>query len=248
MILRATRFLKIIAIFFFDKVDILFHQKKILSFLKKNKLNINFFIDVGSHKGTYTDLIINNFSVKKILMFEPQSNIYQYIKKKYNKKKFIKIFNRAASSDNSTKKIYINRHDLTSSLSLLKENNFYFKLKGRLFAEDKNRSLIKKIDKVKTIKIKQILKKVKFKKIDLMKIDTEGHEFEVLLGIGNYLKKVHYLLIEFHQDKIYFNYNPNKIHNYLIKNNFVFIKKFKFPFTEWEDRIYLNKELINLHH
>ena len=68
MILRATRLLKTIAILFFDKIDILFHQKRILSFLKKNKLNINIFIDVGAHKGTYTDLIINNFSVKKILM------------------------------------------------------------------------------------------------------------------------------------------------------------------------------------
>ena len=241
MILRATRLLKTIAILFFDKIDILFHQKRILSFLKKNKLNINFFIDVGSHKGTYTDLIINNFSVKKILMFEPQKNIYQFIKKKYNKKKYIKIFNRAASNDSSTKKIYINKHDLTSSLSPLKENNLYLKLKAILFAEDRNRSLIKKIDKIKTIQIKQILKKIKLKKIDLMKIDTEGHEFEVLRGIDNYLNKVHYLLIEFHLDKIYFNYNPNKIHNYLIKNNFILKETLKFPLTNWEDRIYINK-------
>ena len=65
MILRATRLLKTIAILFFDKIDILFHQKRIISFLKKKKININFFIDVGSHKGTYTDLIINNFSMIK---------------------------------------------------------------------------------------------------------------------------------------------------------------------------------------
>jgi len=74
-----------------------------------------------------------------------------------------------------------------------------------------------------------------------MKIDTEGHEFEVLRGIDNYLSKVHYLLIEFHLDKIYFNYNPNKIHNYLIKNNFILKETLKFPLTNWEDRIYINK-------
>jgi hypothetical protein len=38
-------------------------------------------------------------------MFEPQKNIYQFIKKNSNKKKYIKIFNRAASNNSSTKKI-----------------------------------------------------------------------------------------------------------------------------------------------
>jgi hypothetical protein len=42
MILRATRLLKTFAILFFDKIDILFHQKRILSFLKKNKLILIF--------------------------------------------------------------------------------------------------------------------------------------------------------------------------------------------------------------
>ena len=32
-----------------------------------------------------------------------------------------------------------------------------------------------------------------------------------------------------------------KIHNLLLKNNFKLEARFKFPFTTWEDRIYLNK-------
>ena len=31
-----------------------------------------------------------------------------------------------------------------------------------------------------------------------------------------------------------------KIFNYLLENNFVLESRFKFPFTTWEDRIYLN--------
>ena len=73
----------------------------------------------------------------------------------------------------------------------------------------------------------------------MLKIDTEGHEAEVLQGAKKLLKKnVKYILIEFHFSKIYKNYNKNKIEKILKKNNFYLIKKFKFPFLTFEDRIY----------
>ena len=75
----------------------------------------------------------------------------------------------------------------------------------------------------------------------MLKIDTEGHELQVLKGIESQIKNVKYILIEFHNDKIFLEYNPKKIHNYLIKNNFVLKASFKFPFTTWEDRFYKNK-------
>ena len=59
------KILESLAIFFFDILDKYIHQKKILKNLKKNIKNINIFIDIGSHKGTYTDLILNNFRTKK---------------------------------------------------------------------------------------------------------------------------------------------------------------------------------------
>ena len=90
-------FLKKVAIFFFDILDKYIHQKKILNYLKKNLDNIEVFFDIGSHRGTYTDLIINNFKIKKVLMFEPQKIIFKFIKKKYVKNKSIKIYNQAIS-------------------------------------------------------------------------------------------------------------------------------------------------------
>ena len=50
------------------------------------------------------------------------------------------------------------------------------------------------------------------------------------------------MLIEFHNDKIYVSYDPKKLHNFLIKNDFELVKKLKFPFTTWEDRFYINKK------
>ena len=79
--------------------------------------------------------------------------------------------------------------------------------------------------------------------MDLAKIDTEGHELQVLQGAGDVLRKgIKYLIIEFHNSDIFLNYDPSEIDKYLKKNNFVIKKTFKFPFTTWEDRIYLNKK------
>ena len=52
--------LKNIAIFVFDLIDKFIHQKNILKCIKKEKLIIKTFIDIGAHKGKYTDLLINN--------------------------------------------------------------------------------------------------------------------------------------------------------------------------------------------
>ena len=100
--------------------------------------------------------------------------------------------------------------------------------------------MIVKKPKIKTKKLFTIIKLNKIKKIDLLKVDTEGHEFEVLKGIERAIKNIRYILIEFHNDKIYLSYNPKKIHNHLIKNNFVLKNICKFPFTGWEDRFYFN--------
>ena len=236
------KLIRFFAIFFFNVINKLIHQKRILLCLKKKKLNISCFIDVGSHRGTYTDLIIKNFKVNKVLMFEPQKYIFKIIKKKYKDFKFIKIFNNAISNKNKLQKIYINRHDLTSSLTKLDETNPYLKHKVKLFASNNTQSLIKKTYDVKTIRLNDIIKKNDIKKIDLLKIDTEGHELQVLIGLSKSIKKVSFILIEFHRNKIYFNYSSKKIHNYLIKNSFVLEDTFKFPFTYWEDRFYKNKK------
>ena len=138
----------------------------------------------------------------------------------------------------------INNHDLTSSLKKLNEQNLYLKFKSKLFGGNIER-MISNSYTVQAIKLIDLIKKEKIKKIDLLKVDTEGHELEVLLGLGKKIEIIQIILIEFHNDNIYLNYNSNKIHNHLLKHNFSLQTKLKFPFTEWEDRIYTNKKLIN---
>ena len=236
------KIIKIIAIFFFDILDIFIHQKRIIKLIKKQNINITTFIDVGAHKGVYTDLFLKNFKIKKAYLFEPQKNIFKFIKNKYKNNNFVNTYNLCVSSNNKLKNFYINNHDLTSSLTKFNEKNNYLKKKSILFGGS-IKKMIKKTYKIKTIKLSNFLNKKKINKIDLIKVDTEGHEYEVLKGLEKKIKKINLVLIEFHNDKIYEDYENKKIHNYLINTGFKLKKKIKFPFTEWEDRIYKNSKL-----
>jgi len=236
--------LRKIALFFFDILDLYFHQKRILKFFKKNIHKIDFFIDVGAHNGTYTDLFIQHYKIKKVLMFEPQKKIFNFIKNKYKKKKNIKYLNLAISNNNNYKVLKLNLHDLTSTFSSFSKNNYYLTFKAMLFGV-KKKKMIYGIEKVKTVTLSKILvKNYKNTNIDLVKIDTEGHEFEVLKGTGEKMKSIKCIIIEFHLDNIFKKYNPNNIHKYLLKKNFVLSKIIRFPFTTWEDRIYLNQNFF----
>ena len=85
--------------------------------------------------------------------------------------------------------------------------------------------MIKKTYKIKTIKLSNFLNSKKINKIDLIKVDTEGHEYQVLKGLENKIKKINIILIEFHNDKIYEDYENKKIHKYLTSTGFKFSKK-----------------------
>ena len=75
--------IKILAIFIFDLIDKYIHQNNILKSLKKEKLDIKIFIDIGAHKGKYTDLILNNFNLKNVYLFEPQQKLLKFLRSKY---------------------------------------------------------------------------------------------------------------------------------------------------------------------
>ena len=232
------KWIKKLAIILFDFLDQNLHQKRIYYFFKERRIDLDFCIDVGTHLGLYTDLILKINNKAKILLFEPQNFYFEKLKKKYKKNKNIKVFGFALSDKKAKKTLYVNKHDLTSSLKLNINKNLYFKLKAFLFDTSVS-GMIKKKEKIKTNTLSNILPKKKII-IDFIKIDTEGYEFEVIKGISKKIFSTRYLLVEFHSQKTYKNYSPKKIHDYLVKNGFELIKTFHFPLSTFEDRIYEN--------
>jgi len=79
-----------------------------------------------------------------------------------------------------------------------------------------------------------------------MKIDTEGYEYEILLGLESKIKLVDIIIFEHHYDNmIKKGYTFGDINKLLIKNNFNKIYKSRMPFRKTFEYIYKSKEPIN---
>jgi FkbM family methyltransferase len=232
--------LKKTVLFLIAYIDENYHQKKIFHFLKKNyNSSINNIFDVGAHKGEFlkrAELYLNNF--QKIYSFEPQKEIFKGLKKLSNNKNYL-IYNYALSNKNGVKYLNINVLSSTSTFSKVKNTSIYSKLKNFILKNNMSNSFINK-EKVKIISGDYFSKLNKIDRIDLLKIDTEGHELNVLTGFKKMLKfkKINLILIEMHLSEKYKNYYSSDIHELLLKNKFKLIKKFKFPFLTYEDRLY----------
>jgi len=211
------------------------HEPNILKSLKK--LNINYIFDVGSHRGESIDYFIKLKDLKKIQSFEPQKNIFLVLKKKYKNNNKVILNQIALSQNENYKDFYINDLSSTSSFSRLNKKSLWLKIKNKIL--NKKNPIINKI-KIRSLTIDKFIKQKKIKKIDLLKIDTEGHELEVLKGALKTIKehKVKFILIELHFSKMYQNYSKKKIESFLAKNNFFLLKKFKFPFLSFVDNLY----------
>ena len=238
------KLLRNLLLHFFDLIDEFYHQKRIEKFIKKNKIKIKTFIDVGAFEGKYTDLILKIQEKCKVIMIEPQSKYYSLLKEKYKNNHLIKIMKIGISDKETLLKLKINKHEITSTFSQFNDTNKYLNYKAILFNSNL-KNMTTNSENIEVFPLSLILQKNNLDSIDLIKIDTEGHEYEVLYGMGDYIKKINYILVEFHIDKIYENYNPDKIHNFLLENGFTLQKKFSFPFTTWEDRLYKNSKFLN---
>ena len=235
--------IKSLALLYYKIISCYWHQPKIFDSLKN--LRINYIFDVGSHKGESIDYFIELKNLKIIHSFEPQNDIFLILKNKYKKNKKVLLNKIAFSNEENYKNFYINDLSSTSTFSKLDKNSLWLKIKNKII--NKKNSIIKKI-KIKTSTIDNFVKQNKIKKIDLLKIDTEGHEFEILNGAKKTIQdgKIRYLLIELHYSKMYKKYSKKNIENFLKKNNFHLVKIFKFPFFTFSDNLYKYQKNIKV--
>jgi FkbM family methyltransferase len=228
------------------------YQKKWIKFLKKNKYNsFKLLIDIGAHKGESIKLFSKNFIIKKIISFEASPINFEYLKKKieenkqgYNNTEIV-LENTALGAED--KIIEFNQFNESSSSTIkeIDKESKYYKRKFRLINFLNNKETFQKI-KIKISKLKDYIEKNNIKKINFMKIDTEGYEFEILLGLENKIKLVDIIMFEHHYDNmIKKGYTFEDINRLLIKNNFNKIYKSKMPFRKTFEYIYKREGLID---
>jgi FkbM family methyltransferase len=220
-------------------LDKYIHKKRIIKFLE-DKFIVTV-IDIGSHKGEFINSVLNISSVSNVISFEPQKNIFDLLQKSFSNNTKINLNNSAVAEKSGKKIMQINKLSDTSTLNEVDNSSLFFKFKSFLLHE-KNSVISEEV--VSTTTIDSFFKNKKLCKNVLLKIDTEGYEFNVLLGAKKTIQRIKYVLIENQFSKMYKNVNFEDCHEFLTQHQFKLTKKFKFPTFHYEDRFYINTNVV----
>ena len=223
------------------------NKKKVINFFKKHLQNeiINF-IDVGAHHGETIKTFKKNFNVKNFFAFEPSIQNFKNLEKKIKNINNFKIFNIGLGENKTEKEFTQHFESQSSTLLKINKNSNYYKRKNfylDFFGFKKNEFFVTKI---KIDRLDNILKTLEINKVDILKIDTEGYDFHVIKGLGEFIKNINYIYFEHHfHNMLIKDYNLSNIHELLVKNNFKKSFKVKMNFRKTFEYIYTNKNLKN---
>ena len=221
-----------------------FQQKKIIKLINKKFFNPIIVFDVGAHYGETIKLFNKELNIKKIYSFEASSKNYKILKKnifKYDQKK-VETLNYGIGD--KIIKSYINQtiESSSSTINELNINSKYLKKKLKILnIKDKN-SFQHKVP-IEIITLDYFIEKKKIENVDLLKIDTEGYEFNVLKGLSKHNQKIKLVYFEHHyDDMIIKNYKFGDIHQLLENYGFKMIKKSKMFFRKSFEYVYENQK------
>ena len=231
--------IKYLTIFAVDVLDRLIHQRNILKFIKNLPSQIDVVLDVGCHNGEYAVLFKKAFLGTTVYGFEPNVSLIKKISQNKKLKENFEIINAAVTDNDEYVDMIIDTEiSKISTAAKINYDSKTFLLKKYLYQSNKEKD-VKNTIKVKSISLDKFLSD-KGIDADFVKIDVEGFEINVLNGFKNKIKKTKYVMIEHHNDDLYLDIDKAAAHDFLLNNNFKLIKSIKFPFMDWEDRIYEN--------
>ena len=228
----------------FTKIVDSTNKKKILNYFKsKIKGNKIVLFDIGAHRGE-TISLFKKLNIYKVYAFEPNQNLFEYLKNKKIKSDRIKIFNFSLGIKNEEKYLNILQDTSSSTFNNLNVKTEYFKRKNKYinyFSRKKN--LIKDTQKVNIVKTSDFFKKYEIDKVNIFKMDTEGYEYNILCGLGSdNFKKIDYIYFEHHYDlMLKKGYKFKDINEILVKNNFQPSFKVRMKFRKSFEYIYEKK-------
>ncbi len=151
---------------------------------KKKKIN---FVDVGASDGIAIKYISKFIKLDKVYAFEPNYFFYKKICLLKKKIKNLKVFNYGLSDKNQNVNLYVPKFSFFNKNFYMYTYAFYNKKELRENLNT-NYTLKNNIKIVKTIFKSKKIKKFP-SKIDLLKIDVNGHEFNVLKGLTTMIGK-----------------------------------------------------------
>jgi len=187
--------------------------------------------------------------VKNIVSFEASPLNFKYLEnnKKNLEKKFpntkIIIENLALSSDGRVVTFNQFNESSSSTINNINQESRYFKRKFNLL-NLRNKKKIYESFKLKTETLDNYMYQNNFNRISFLKIDTEGYEYEILIGLKKRIKSVDTIMFEHHYDNMIIKeYTFSDINYLLKKNNFYQVFKSRMPFRKSFEYIYRRNEI-----
>ncbi len=230
----------IIILNFFDY----FQQKKIVNFLNNKFLKPVVILDVGAHYGETIKLFYKKFKLKKIYSFEASPKNFQILKKNTNKYPHdkVEIYNFGLGSEISNQYINQTTESSSSTFNEINKNSQYFKRKLKILNFKNDDFFFQKIP-TQLLTLDHFIDKHGIESVDLLKIDTEGYEFNIIKGLSKYSYKIKLIYFEHHYDDMLIkNYKFGDIHKLLKEKDFKMIKKSKMIFRKSFEYIYENQK------
>ena len=182
-------------------------------FFERNKNNkCDFLFDVGANVGSFFSEYHKFF--KKTFVFEPNKNLYKSLSVKFEKFNNIQCYSDGVGNVNEEKTFYITA-DRDSSLSSIKKQSIEMNkiLRHTNIIEDYKINVIKLSDFIRNNNL--------YKNNFFLKIDTQGNDLEVLLGLEEFIENVKFIKIELPVINLYeTSYNYNDINEFMKTNKF----------------------------
>ena len=183
------------------------------------------FIDIGANKGQTIEKFLNLYKDAKIYSFEPTPCLFNALKQKYIKRTNISLSNIALSNKTGNAEFF--ESDFSPTNSLLEPNySEYQKISDSLYntlgsTTRKGKVACELFDNWYSNNLNN-------EPIDIFKTDTQGHDYEVLLGSEKSLSNIKYLIVELHFHEFYQGSTPfYKIFEYMYDNGFYIYNIFK---------------------
>lgn len=222
-----------------------FHQKKMIECIKK-KIDPNpIVIDVGAHNGETIKIFEKKLNFKKIYSFEASPQNFKNLSKNFLNapSSKVEIYNYAIGD--KTCNAYLNQtvESSSSTINDLNQNSNYFYKKLKILKIGSKEAYSRKVP-IKIITLNKFFLEKKIKTIDLLKIDTEGYEFNVLRGLSENYHRIKLVYFEHHyDDMILKNYKFRNINKLLKSYGFKKILKNKMLFRKSFEYLYENEKI-----
>lgn len=179
-----------------------------IKFLKNQLPNGALILDVGANVGTFSKTLSKYLKIENLNfhLFEPNVNLLKILDKLNIKNNHSKtIVNKAITNNESSSKVIFYERNI-SAYSSIKKNNL-----------TENHKIVNSYE-VGAISLDKYINDNNFDKVDLLKIDTEGLDYEVLLSAKNSIrdKKIKIIKIELipNSENFYNIFNFLELNNY----------------------------------